>query len=53
MKKFEQSIKIEKNYDGDGNDNYIWDNYSLINSALSKKKIMTIFFIVYFLSKIY
>ena len=40
LKKFEKLIKIEKNYDGDGNDNYIWDNYSLINSALSKKKIL-------------
>ena len=40
QKKFEKFIKIEKNYDGDGNDNYIWDNYSLINSALSKKKIL-------------
>ena len=40
QKKFEKLIKIEKNYDGDGNDNYTWENYSLVNSALSKKKIL-------------
>ena len=42
MKKFDKFIKIEKNYDGDGNDNYMWENYSLISSALSKKKILKI-----------
>ena len=40
QKKFENLIKIRKNYDGDGNDNYTWENFSLINPALSKKKIL-------------
>ena len=40
QKKFEDLIKIRKNYDGDGNDNYTWENFSLINPALSKKKIL-------------
>ena len=40
QKKFEDLIKIRKNYDGDGNDNYTWENFSLINPVLSKKKIL-------------
>ena len=39
QKKIESSIKVIPNYDGDGNDNYIWENYSLINPSLSKIKI--------------
>ena len=39
QKKFESSIKVIPNYDGDGNDNYVWENYSLINPSLSKIKI--------------
>ena len=39
QKKIESSIKIIPNYDGDGNHNYIWENYSLINPSLSKIKI--------------
>ena len=38
QKKLENLIKIENDYDGDGNDNYTWENFSLINPALSKKK---------------
>ena len=40
QKKFDNLIKIENNYDGDGNDNYTWENFSLINSSLSKRKTM-------------
>ena len=40
QKKFENLIKIRKNYDGDGNDNYTWESFSLINPSLSKKKIL-------------
>jgi len=40
QKKLECLIKIEKNYDGDGNDNYILENLSLIDPALSKKKVL-------------
>ena len=39
QKKIESLIKVISNYDGDGNDNYIWENYSLINPSLSKIKI--------------
>ena len=40
QKNFESIIKIIKNYDGEGNDNFIWENFSLINPALSQKKIL-------------
>ena len=39
QKNIESLIKIVSNYDGDGNDNYIWENYSLVNPSLSKRKI--------------
>ena len=42
QKKLENLIKIKKDYDGDGNDDYIWENFSLINPALSKKKTLRI-----------
>ena len=37
---FENIIKIIKDCDGEGNDNYTWENFSLINPALSHKKIL-------------
>ena len=39
QKTIESIIKINHNYDGDGNDNYYWENFSLIQPSLSKTKI--------------
>jgi hypothetical protein len=38
-KKIESLIKIEQNYDGDGNDNFYWENFSLVQPSLSKTKV--------------
>ena len=38
-KKIESLIKIEKNYEGDGNDNFYWENFSLVQPSLSKTKV--------------
>lgn len=40
QKKVESLIRIAYNYDGDGNDNYYWENYSLTQPSLSKTKIL-------------
>ena len=38
QKKFENLIKVENNYDGDGSDNYYWGNFSFVKPSLSKTK---------------
>ena len=38
QKNFENQIKIIPNYDGDGNDNYCFGNFSLVQPSLSKTK---------------
>ena len=39
QKKFDSLIKIAHNYDGDGNDNFYFGNFSLVQPSLSKTKI--------------